>query len=149
MKPDNTGEKLAKGQFRKGLSGNPTGRPAGTRNHATILAEQLMGADIEAIIDSIITSAKNGDMTAAKLVLERLVPVKKGRPISLNLPPVPTKDQLIHEFDAIIKAVAEGEIGPSEAQSLASVLEAKKRMFDMEDVERRVTALERATKSPK
>ena len=45
-----------------------------------------MLADEEEIVASVIQAAKGGDMTAARLVLERIAPIRKGRPITLALP---------------------------------------------------------------
>ena len=44
--PEIAGEKQAKlankGRFTKGVSGNPAGKPKGTRNRVTLLAEALL-----------------------------------------------------------------------------------------------------------
>ena len=48
-----TGEKQVNGRFETGQSGNPAGRPKGTRSRATILAEKLMLADEEEIVASL------------------------------------------------------------------------------------------------
>ena len=45
--PDKTDEK--QGKFRKGKSGNPLGRPKGTRNKAALLAEALFEGELEGI----------------------------------------------------------------------------------------------------
>jgi hypothetical protein len=59
--------------------GNP-GRPKGARHRTTIAAEKLMQGDSEAIVRAVIKAAKGGDMTAAKVVLDRIAPIRKGRP---------------------------------------------------------------------
>lgn len=45
--PDKTEKK--QGKFRKGHSGNPLGRPRGTRNKATIAAEALFEREMDAV----------------------------------------------------------------------------------------------------
>lgn len=47
--PDNTGKKQGKNQFPKGHSGNPNGRPKGTRNKSTMLVQLLLERDLEEI----------------------------------------------------------------------------------------------------
>jgi hypothetical protein len=59
------------GHWRQGHSGNPRGRPKGARHRATILAEQLMQGDAEDVVRAVIAAAKGGDMTAAKIILDR------------------------------------------------------------------------------
>src|SRR5260370_80064 len=68
-------------QFEPGQSGNPAGRPRGARNRATVLAEKLMQDDIEDVVRAVVDAAKERDMTAAKLVLERVAPRPKGRAV--------------------------------------------------------------------
>ncbi|HLN49346.1 MAG TPA: DUF5681 domain-containing protein [Steroidobacteraceae bacterium] len=65
--------------FQKGQSGNPAGKPKGVRNRATLMAalmaEKLMQDDAEEVIRAVIEKAKQGDMTAARLIIERIAPV--------------------------------------------------------------------------
>jgi hypothetical protein len=64
-------------KYVKGVSGNPAGRKPGTRNRATVWIEQLMTGDIEAVVARVVKAAKAGDMVAAKLLLDRVAPVRK------------------------------------------------------------------------
>ena len=68
-------------RFKKGSSGNPTGRPKGKVNKSTELARKFQGAlekDALDVIRAILDAAKGGDMTAAKMVLDRIIPPKKA-----------------------------------------------------------------------
>ena len=69
--PDKTDEKQRK--FQKGKSGNPYGRPKGMRNKVTILAEALLQTEVEAICRKAIEEAKNGNIQAIKLILDRIL----------------------------------------------------------------------------
>jgi hypothetical protein len=73
------------GQWKKGQSGNPAGMPKGTRHRATQLAEKLMEDDAENIVRAVANAAKAGDPTAMRLCIERLAPVRKGRPVTFDL----------------------------------------------------------------
>jgi hypothetical protein len=68
--PANAG-RLQGGRFVPGVSGNPTGKKPGTRHRATQLTEKLMADDAEAVVTAVVAAAKGGDMTAARLVLDR------------------------------------------------------------------------------
>jgi hypothetical protein len=81
-------------RFQKGTSGNPKGRPKGSLNKATVLAEQLLDGEAEEITRKCVELAKNGDRTALRLVMERLLPRRKGRPIHLELPKIESMKDL-------------------------------------------------------
>lgn len=73
--------------------GNP-GRPKGTRNKATLAAEALLEGEAEALTRKAIELALAGDGAALRLCLERIVPVRRGRAVALDLPPVRTAADL-------------------------------------------------------
>ena len=73
-------------QFKPGQSGNPSGRPRGARNKATVAAEALLDGESEALTRRCIDLAMEGDPTALRLSMARILPVKRERTISLDLP---------------------------------------------------------------
>ncbi|MDG1286787.1 MAG: DUF5681 domain-containing protein [Rickettsiales bacterium] len=129
-------------QFSAGQSGNPSGRPKGSRNRATLAVQALLEGEGEAITRKAIESAKEGDMTAIRLVLERLLPPRKDAPVSFELPPLKTAEDLPVAIAALIEAVSIGELTPIEAQSVANLLELHHRSLEACELEQRITALE-------
>src|SRR5215831_3861814 len=83
----NTARKQA-GGFQKGQSGNPRGRPAGSRNNATLACEALLEGQAEALTQKAVEMALSGDTVALKLCLERIYPPRKDRPVTFALPPI-------------------------------------------------------------
>ena len=69
--------------FKKGRSGNPAGRPRGTQNPSTKLRKQIADA-LPEIINTLVESAKGGDVGSASLLLSRALPPL--RPESLPQP---------------------------------------------------------------
>ena len=126
----------------KGTSGNPAGKPKGARHRITLMAERLMEDDAEAVVQSVITAAKNGDMVAARLVLERIAAPRKGRTVAFDLPPVQSAQDMVPAVAAVVQAVAEGELTPGEGQEIAAVLETQRKAIETADLERRIAALE-------
>jgi len=110
------------GKFKKGTSGNPSGRPLGSRNKATLLAEQLLDAEAEQLIAQVLTPAKKGNMQALRLCIERLIPVRKERLIQLDLPPARNLEEIAARCQSILAAVGEGRITPGEAQTVSETL---------------------------
>ena len=137
-----TGKKQDASRFKRGVSGNPRGRQAGSRNKATILLEKMMADDGEGVVNAVLEAAKGGDMQAARIILDRICPPRKERPISCKLPKLEDTSDLVAGISALIGAVANGELTPGEGQALASLIEAQRRTLETEDIEQRLIALE-------
>jgi Zincin-like metallopeptidase/Family of unknown function (DUF5681) len=130
------------GQWKKGQSGNPAGMPKGTRHRATMLAEKLMEDDAENIVRAVVNAAKAGDPTAMRLCVERLVPLRKGRPVVFDLPPVKTAAHIAGAVGELARAMAAGELTVEEASAASSVIEMQRRAIETSDFEVRLRALE-------
>lgn len=109
--------------------GNP-GRPAGSRHATTILAERLMSDDVESVVAAVLMAAKSGDMVAARIVMDRLAPVRKGAPVPFGLPPIATAEDVDHALSAVTVAMAAGDISPDEASTVAGVIELRRRSIE-------------------
>ena len=72
--------------FQKGQSGNPNGKPKGTRHRVTVAAEALMEGEAEAITRKAIELAKGGDGPALRLCMDRIYPARKERSVRFRLP---------------------------------------------------------------
>jgi hypothetical protein len=124
--------------------GNP-GRPKGARHKVTTLAEKLMSDDAEGVVKAIIDAAKAGDMAAAKIVLDRLAPPRRDRPVSFSLPEIKTAGDAAKAVAAIVAAVAAGILSPPEGEAVSSLVERYVRIVETTDFERRLAAVERQT----
>lgn len=128
--------------FRKGQSGNPAGRPRGSKNKV-LLALDMIGAEAaEGVLNKAVEAAKGGDIRAAELILSRCWPARKGRTVAFPLPPVQSAADVLAAVSAVVAAVAAGDLTPDEGQQLAAVLEASRKTIELADVERRLAALE-------
>jgi F0F1-type ATP synthase gamma subunit len=110
-------------QFQKGESGNPSGRPRGALNRATVLAQELLAARVEGIAAKLIELAEGGDMRAIRVCMERLMPVIKHQPIAVELPPIEKPADSVEAAASIAAAVAAGELTATEAAELAKVID--------------------------
>ena len=128
--------------FTKGKSGNPAGRPAGSRHKATLAAIALLDGESEALTRRAIDAALGGDMTALRLCLERIVPPAKDRPVSITLPAVNTAADLPLVTAALLSAAASGKIGATEAATLAKLVEVHRGALEIADITTRITKLE-------
>ena len=118
------------GRFREGQSGNPAGRRPGSRNRASLVLDALAEGEAEAVLEAMVRRAKEGDLKAAELVLARAWPVRKGRPVALDLPAVDTASGAAAAFAAVLAALAEGRLTPEEAGAVTALLEAHVRALE-------------------
>src|SRR4051812_17476928 len=141
--PANTGQKQDT-RFKPGQSGNPAGKTKGTRHRATRAAEALLDGEAEALTRRAVEMALAGDTVAMRLCLERILPVRKDRPVSFALPPLETAADAVQATAALVDAVAAGELTPSEAAELSKVVEGYIKAIELHDVQQRLEALEAA-----
>ena len=137
-----TGKQRGK-PFVKGQSGNPNGRPEGSRNKATILAQALFDGQAEELIQKCIQMALEGDSTAMRLCIDRLVPPRKDRPVNLDLPQMECVEDTIKAMAVISSGVAEGELTPSEGQVLSGMVENYRKAIETTELEERISNLEK------
>jgi hypothetical protein len=142
---DKTGKKQLK-PFRPGQSGNPSGRPRGSRNASTIALESLLDGQAKALTQKAIDLALAGDLIAIRLCLDRILPVRKHRPIEFALPAIETIADAPKAIGAITAAVASGEITVSDAADVSRLVEAYVRAIEASDLDKRLRALEEAVR---
>jgi hypothetical protein len=130
------------GRFVKGRSGNPAGRAAGTRNRATVLAEQLFDGATAALANKAVAMALDGDAVALRLCIGRIIAPRRHRPTSFALPPLHRAADLAPAMAAIAAAVAEGEISTGEAWELSQLVDTFIRAIEAGEFDTRLQRLE-------
>jgi hypothetical protein len=133
---------MAKNLFIKGQSGNPKGKPKGVRHKATQITYALMEGNLEEILAMVIERAKSGDIAACRMIIDKVLPNSKERPIALNLPLISSLDCVGTAQVEILNAVAIGEITPQEGERVSSIVDARRRSIEAIDLEARISLLE-------
>jgi hypothetical protein len=128
---------MAAQKFKPGQSGNPAGRPK-NKTPATLLRKAIAD-DMPDIITSLVNLAKNGDVPAAKVLLDRVCPPLKPQaiPISLTI-----NDSLSEQGHEVIKATLAGQIPPDIGNQLITMLSHQAKLIEIDELIRRVEALE-------
>jgi len=131
--------------FKKGQSGNPAGRPRGLRNKATRKVMAMLEAESDAITRSLIASAKQGDSTALRIIVDRLAPAPRTparEPYDVG--PLDSVGDCVNALRRIVVDVASGELPGDHADEIAARIKDQARIMESEEFERRIEILERA-----
>ncbi|MBS0290289.1 MAG: hypothetical protein JSS07_09695 [Proteobacteria bacterium] len=125
------------GQFLRGKSGNPNGRPT---SETTAIRAQLAQNHKE-IIGVVQKAALGGDMQACKMVLDRICPPLKPQaaPMVINLPSEGDITQIAETF---IRATADGCLSPDIAAQIVSAVGQLARIVEVTELKNRLEALE-------
>ena len=135
-------------QFKKGQSGNPKGKPKGTRNKATIAAKDLFEQNSETITQKIIDLDLTGDITALKLCLDRICPPIKAQAQHIKIDSIEDSN-LTDTVTRILNEVTQGNIAPDIGSQLIGSLAVIARTEEIEQMKERVEALEITLKDRK
>jgi len=139
------GGKAKRGRpFQPGVSGNPAGRPRGSKNRVKELCAELLQDESEAIVRTVIGLAKQGKPFALRLCVERLFPVQasRDRSVVIELPPLEKASDLVAGAAAVIQAAASGEISLSEANDVMKLLDTERKAIETQDISVRLEAIE-------
>ncbi len=121
------------GRWKPGESGNPKGRPAGSRHKATIVAKTLMDGQAKALVQKIIEKALEGDTMCLRVCIERLVPPCKEGPLSVKLPAIKSVKDLPDLLARIMALLEVGELTIGEAQGLSAVAESCRKVLEISE----------------
>jgi Family of unknown function (DUF5681) len=125
--------------FVKGQSGNESGRPKGA-TAATKIRQDIDKA-MPGILATVVKAAENGDIQAAKILIDKLCPNLKPVALPIDLP-LPINGGLSEMGGEIIKATMNGQIPPDIGSMLITALTSQYRLMELDVLVNRIVALE-------
>ena len=132
--------------FKPGQSGNPGGRPKGSRNRVTLALESLLDGEAHALTQKAVELALGGDLVALRICLDRILPPRKDRTVLFELPSIATIEDAPRPMAAITAAIAQGEITAAEASDVSQLVDAYVRSVEASDLAKRLRTIEEAMK---
>lgn len=127
----------AAGRFTKGNKASP-GRPPGRGAAAELRAK--LAQDMDLIIDRLRELALAGDIQAIRILLDRVLP--SLRPVDLPTPLDMPKGNLAQQAHAVVQAIADGGIAPSQAAQIITAMGGVVKIVETTDLLDRIEKLE-------
>ena len=126
-------------KFKKGTSGNPKGRPMGIPDRR-VAYRGLIEQHVPELLEVVQKAALSGDLTACRLLLDKVVPSVRPREVTTTLPEF--SGTLAARSEIILCAMAQGRLTPGEATNMLSALLAHSKVLETDKIVRRLDELE-------
>ena len=126
-------------RYKSGQSGNPAGRPRGSKDKRTELRD-LLRPHAPALIEKLIAMALEGDHVALKLCIDRLVSPARAGHEPVTLPKF--TGTLSERGEQLLDSLRTGKLAPAETNALLQALAAQAKIKEIDELEQRIQALE-------
>lgn len=125
-------------KFKPGQSGNPKGRPK-DKTPATLLRKSIAD-DMPDIVKKLVELAKEGDIQAAKVLLDRICPPLKPQALPVT---IGTGATLSETGGNVVTATLNGTIPPDIGAMLIRALAEQGKLIELQDMADRLQRLEK------
>ncbi|MDA8821731.1 hypothetical protein N9N45_05485 [Planktomarina temperata] len=124
------------------FSDGNAGRPKGSRNKATIAIESLLEGQAEALTQTAISKALEGDSIALRLCIDRIAPPMKDRLVVFPLTHMRDAMDALEAAGSVLSAVSDGSLTPLEGTRVMGLIDSYRRTLELTDIDQRLQALE-------
>ena len=131
----------ARGRVLPGTSLNPAGKAKGTLSDTGRIRAALAGA-LPEILAAVVQRAKEGDLQAARIILERVLPPLRAEASPVCLAGLDGDAPLTERATLVFKAATAGEISVESASTLITALSGLSRLREADELTARVARLE-------
>ncbi len=128
-----------RGSWKPGQSGNPAGRPPGVGEIGKLRA--AIADRVPELLAAMMTKALEGDVGAARLLLERAIAPLRVVEQAVELQ-LPADGTLTAKAIAVLSAAAAGDLAPGQAAQLIAALGTLAKIHEVDELAARITALE-------
>ncbi len=122
------------------------GRPRGSRNKSARVCESTLESVAELLTKKCLSLAFQGNPTALRLCMERLMPARRQRVLHFKLPPTKTLADVAGASESVLSGVARGDLTPAEGEAFSGMLDGRRRMIETQELDQRIRVLEALNK---
>src|SRR3954466_5821520 len=98
--------------------------------------------NIDTLFDALFDAAtKDGDVNAARLLIDRAIPSRRGAPVHFPLRPLRTAQDCADVLTDLLASVAEGRRPPEEASQLGGIVSQRAELFGTIELAAEIEAL--------
>src|SRR3954447_3423755 len=106
--------------------------------------DALAAESIEAVFQAVLTAATHdGDMAAARLLIDRVIPSRRGAPVSFHIRPLKTPEDCALAYADLLDDVGAGRLTPEEAQTISAIVGKRAELFPSIELAAEIEALKR------
>jgi hypothetical protein len=129
--------------FKPGVSGNPNGRPKGSGDKRLHI-KKLLEDNLESVFMSVIAQALEGDMTAAKLVLDKgyATPRSYSENLDIDISKISSHSDLEKIIEEVMLRAIRGDIPDDQGKTIASLTKTMSELHKLGELEERIKMLE-------
>ncbi len=145
LKTDKTDKKTVNREhlFKKGVSGNPSGRPKGSYNKITRDIKNIMFDEAGAISRKCVELAKAGNSKAMSICMDRLFVKPKHSPVEIkNFPNIDKMEDIPKLTNFILKKISSADITIEQGTLLAQISEKHSQNLQISELVKRIEELE-------
>jgi small-conductance mechanosensitive channel len=104
--------------------------------------EELLDEHAPALLRKTLVMALQGQVPLLRMLMQHTLPRPHDSPVKIGRLPMGDIEELLQSHETVMNKLASGEITPIQAVQIDSMLETRRRLFDTQDLARRVSALE-------
>src|SRR6056300_1165220 len=126
--------------FKTGESGNPKGRPKGSKDRRTA-ARELLEPHMPSLVAKAVEMALEGDTAALRICIDRCIPTLKSVEQTIDVELTPNSEPR-EASDRILRRMYNGEINPVTANRMIEALAKKLTIDELHELFTRLEKLE-------
>src|SRR4051812_1493396 len=124
--------------------GRPKAETIALTKAARARFDALAADSIESVFQAVLTAAtQDGDMAAARLLIDRVIPSRRGAPVSFHIRPLKTPEDCALAYADLLDDVGAGRLTPEEAQTISAIVGKRSELFASVELAAEIEALRR------